>query len=69
MHESPLPIESALKEDAVEMGIEPPAAKIPWVCGSRFTTRFIPGHGRELVVLCVPRDRQGSVVVIDPRGG
>jgi len=30
---------------------------------------FHPWHGRELEVLCVPRDRQGSVVVVDPRGG
>jgi hypothetical protein len=30
---------------------------------------FHPWCGRELEVLCVPRDRQESVVVVDPNGG
>ena len=30
---------------------------------------FHPWHGRELEVLCTPRDREGSVVVMDPGGG
>jgi hypothetical protein len=30
---------------------------------------FHPWHGRELEVLCTPRDRQESLVVVDPHGG
>jgi hypothetical protein len=39
--------------------------------GLRITVHypFHPWHGRELEVLCIPRDRQGSVIVVDPRGG
>jgi hypothetical protein len=43
VHEVPLVVEAAFQEEGVEVGIPPPTARIPWVCGSRFGTRFIPG--------------------------
>ena len=65
MHESSLAIEASLQEDGVQVGIEPPAPRIPWVCGSRFTTHFIPGMGGNLRCCArrvTERERSSSLI-------
>ena len=56
-------IETAFPHNGMPVGVPPPTARIPWVCGSRFTTRFIPfmgGNSRCYARRVTERDRSSS---------